>query len=239
MTNQRGNIIVSGAIYGLCGPDGEIRYIGYTSNTPEKRLKGHLSTGELSGNSHKNNWIKSIGKDNISIVVLEYYSDISLDDLWKREIEAISAGKGAGLRLTNNGSGGEGATGVVHTAESRRRMSEAAMGKVIGQAQRDKIAAHNRSRVRSDEERANNSKAKMGAKNPMFGKTLSDEHKAKLSAKLSGPNNILYGKPLPEETRRKLSEAKMGKPSRGGHSRWHSGRGIVREDCVFCQEVSA
>lgn len=65
--------------------------------------------------------------------------------------------------------------------------------------------------TRSDEVKKKMSEAKMGEKNPMYGKHIkcSDEKRNKISIKMKGNKNNL-GHHHSDETRRKLSESKKG-----------------------------
>jgi hypothetical protein len=78
-----------------------------------------------------------------------------------------------------------------------------------------------RGRELSTETRAKLSAAKMGEKNPSYGKSPSKETRAKLSAALKGEKNPNYGKSPSKETRAKQSAAKKGKKQK-------------RVDCPHC-----
>ena len=83
---------------------------------------------------------------------------------------------------------------VPHTEESKRKMSEAALG-----------------RKRTEETKRKMSEAKSGEKNPMYGKKLTEESKRKMSEAKLGEKNSMYGKKHTEESKRKMSEVKLGK----------------------------
>lgn len=63
-----------------------------------------------------------------------------------------------------------------------------------------------------------------------------EERKAEMSAKLKGRTT----QPLSAETKAKLSEALKGRPCpssrRSAHTRWHTNRGVVKEECEHCQQ---
>ena len=118
---------------------------------------------------------------------------------------------GTGI-LHNRTDGGDGASGLIHSKESRRKISVATKGK--------NHPMYNK--THSEESRRKISVAMSGEKHPNFGKIFSEEHRRKLSVasknrseetrkKLSdanrGENNPNYGKTASEETRKKLSEA--------------------------------
>ena len=54
------------------------------------------------------------------------------------------------------------------------------------------------------------SEAKIGEKNPMFGKNFTEEHKNKMSDSLTGEKNPMFGMKHTEEAKKKISEANLG-----------------------------
>ena len=54
------------------------------------------------------------------------------------------------------------------------------------------------------------SEAKIGDKNPMFGKNFTEEHKNKMSDSLTGEKNPMFGMKHTEEAKKKISEANLG-----------------------------
>lgn len=94
-------------IYGLCGEDGIIRYVGKSYNV-NKRKNEHISDS-INGrckNKHKNNWIKKLinRNEDINVVILEECAEdtwIEKEKLWISKIE----------KLTNITWGGEGNSG--------------------------------------------------------------------------------------------------------------------------------
>ena len=61
--------------------------------------------------------------------------------------------------------------------------------------------------INSVETRRKKSLAKIGKKNPMYGKCLSAESRQKISASKKGSKNPMYGKPVSDETRLKRSQS--------------------------------
>lgn len=110
-------------IYALCEPGTRtVRYIG-KSNTPEKRLKNHLSTSSRAAN-HLGCWLRSLGKFSPVLVVLR---EVSLVD-WQREEERyIRIASALGMALVNGTGGGDGCN--KPTPETRARMSAVAKGR--------------------------------------------------------------------------------------------------------------
>ena len=54
------------------------------------------------------------------------------------------------------------------------------------------------------------SEAKIGEKNPMFGKNFTEEHKNKMSESLTGEKNPMFGMKHTEEAKKKISEGNLG-----------------------------
>lgn len=111
-------------IYALiCPISKEIRYIGITRYSLEKRLKEHI--GENKTKTHKQKWIQSLVKNNLcpSIVLI----DIADNNSWvEKEKFYIKLFKENGFRLTNTSEGGEGGGNKNHnhTNEWKIKASE-------------------------------------------------------------------------------------------------------------------
>jgi group I intron endonuclease len=111
-------------IYGLiCPKSKQIRYIGVTRNSLDKRLKEHLR--ENKSKTHKQKWIKSLVKsglkpDIILICLADESNWIELERFY------IKLFKSNGLKLTNTSEGGEGGgnKGYRHTEEWKAKASE-------------------------------------------------------------------------------------------------------------------
>ena len=82
-------------------------------------------------------------------------------------------------------------TGYKHTAESRKKMSEALMGHVLSKETKAKIGAKAKGRIASEE--ARNNMRKMGADNHFYGKKHTSETKEKLRIANAGQNSAWYG----------------------------------------------
>jgi hypothetical protein len=95
-----------GVVYGLTDVrTGEIRYVGKTVQKLKERVRCHL---RATGSTHRACWIRSIGQENVGVVVLEVAPDSCLSDA---EIAWISTLRRHGYRLTNHTDGGEGSSG--------------------------------------------------------------------------------------------------------------------------------
>lgn len=132
-------------IYGLCHPvSGELRYVGKTVYSLRKRLQQHKRESERT-NTHKSCWIRSLTQDP-SIFVLEEVDGDGLEQerFWIAQMRAL------GCRLVNHTAGGEGRTGDKHTAEARRKISEAHRGKRRSLEQRKRMSEANKGRTVSE-----------------------------------------------------------------------------------------
>jgi hypothetical protein len=103
-------------------------------------------------------------------------------------------------------------SGVKHTPEAKRKMSEAKKGENnpnFGTTQtpehRQKLSEANKGKKRTPETRQKMSEAAKGV-------PKSDEHRQKISEAQKGENNHNFGKEVSPETRQKLSEANKGVP---------------------------
>ncbi len=95
-------------IYGLCDPDtNELRYIG-KSNSPKKRILDHIYSCNDSI-THKNNWIKSLLKENKK-PILKILDQVPIIDWQMWETFYIKKYREEGHNLTNHSDGGNGTT---------------------------------------------------------------------------------------------------------------------------------
>lgn len=117
-------------VYALLDPDNlEIRYIGKTERTAHRRLKRHLSECYLKGETHKERWLRKLQRagKKPAIVALEECSDPA--QLNETERKHIAYFRSQGARLTNATDGGDGIAGFSLSAETRERISRALKGK--------------------------------------------------------------------------------------------------------------
>ena len=140
----------------------------------------------------------SLPKDKSRIIFLK--KNLAETEAFKHEIYMIFVfGRkdlGTGI-LYNKTDGGEGSSGVVMSAKTRRKMSNAQKGKTTSEETRRKIGEANKGKTLSEEIRRKISDAKKG-------KTTSEETRRKIG-------EAHKGKTTSEETRRKISEANKGK----------------------------
>jgi hypothetical protein len=114
------------AIYGLIDPcSGELRYVGKSVDSAEGRLSDHLSESRRGYRTHRHNWLRQLLAAGLKpdIEVLETHE--TAEALVEAERHFIAYFRSVGCRLTNATDGGEGMLGFKHSAESRRRISDA------------------------------------------------------------------------------------------------------------------
>lgn len=165
-------------IYGLRRKgDTQFRYVG-KANDPQARLAAHMTEAFRDHvRTHKNNWLRSVGRKDVEYVVLEEVSS----DQWKiRERYWIGHLRAEGHPLTNHLDGGGGVS--THSATSRERMSERAKGRVISRAQKEAVSRFHTGRKRSvlTVEKMRKAQQKRTI-HPMSGKKQTPETRRKIS----------------------------------------------------------
>jgi hypothetical protein len=195
-------------IYGLKDPrTDEIRYVGWTIKTPERRLANHIWWARKRRSSHVHRGILCLLAEDVTpaIEVLESGSG----DKWRAaEREWIFRLRAVGFRLTNIADGGEGKPGAKLSAETRAKLSAAHSTPEARAAK----SAFLRTRKWSDAQRAKmreimrnrtpESYAALRASN--IGRKDSPERTEKTASKLRGR------KQTPEECQRK-SQRQLGR----------------------------
>jgi len=165
-------------------------YIGKTCN-PDERWHDHLTAAKYKKDScpiHRA--INKYGEDNFEFSIIEEYESdekaLSGEVFWiaEHKTNISKYGNQFGYNLTD---GGEGVAGLIHTEESKRKMSEAVMGE----------KNHNYGKPKSDEIKRKISDSNKGQKR-------TPETKAKISA-------VQLGKEISENTKSKMSAAHTGK----------------------------
>jgi hypothetical protein len=159
-----------GVVYALVDPrDRQIRYIGYTSLSPQERLNQHIKQARLNRGKlsyHAMNWLNSLADQGLRPEMFPLDSFVA--DRWQeRERHWINVYRQLGCNLTNTQPGGEGgpkwspsplkgqplneshrakiseATRRRYTdPEQRRKTAVALTGKTVSEATRDKIRKH-------------------------------------------------------------------------------------------------
>ena len=153
-------------------------------------------------------------KDKARIIFLK--QNLTEEEAFKHEIYMIAVfGRidlGTGI-LYNRTDGGDGASGKILTEETKRKMSESAMGRIGSCGFKGK--------THSEESKKKISDAKIGKVSPNKGKKLTPEQRKKISDGKKGKplseehkrkvGDAFRGKTLTEEHKRKISQSKLGK----------------------------
>lgn len=167
-----------------------------------------------------------VPKDKSRIIFLK--KNLTEEEAFNHEIYMIAVlGRkdlGTGI-LHNRTDGGEGVSGLIHTEETKRKISKSNKGennyfygKSHTEETKKKLSEANKGKnhylygkSHTEETRKKLSEITKGENNPNYGKPRSEETRRKISEALKGENNPNYGKSLSEETKRKLSDSKKGK----------------------------
>lgn len=108
----------------ICPIKNEIRYIGLTTTTIEKRFKKHIREIDKS-KSYKNNWLKTVRHSGLlNKLKIEVIEEVSIDILNERERYWIQYYNDLNFNLTNTTPGGSvGSLGYKHTKEAKTKIS--------------------------------------------------------------------------------------------------------------------
>jgi hypothetical protein len=182
----------------------------------EDRTPYYIGKGKGNRAYNKHQKGISVPKDKSRIIFLK--QNLTEAEAFKHEIYMIAVfGRidlGTGI-LHNRTAGGDGSSGMVHSEETKRKLSE--VNKNPSEETRRKLSEANKGKTLSEEH-----KRKLSEVNK--GKTHSEETKRKLSEVNKNPS---------EETRRKLSEANKGKTLSEEHKRKiseaHKGKTLSEE----------
>lgn len=216
-------------IYALVDPfTGKVRYVGKTVNL-KKRIRDHLRSDNLTRKTRVTHWMMSILERGFfpQVKILEIVDE----SRWaEAERNWIGFYRASGGILCNHTDGGEGASGLFPSDETRLKLSEAnrkrysdpeareklsevKRGRKHTPEAREKISDSTRKRLEDPDVRARMSEAcrkrwadpaeRAKLSETRRGKKLTDEHRAKISEGLTGR------KPS-AETKAKISEALRG-----------------------------
>lgn len=179
-------------------PDGTPFYIG-------KGSKNRAYDLIRNRNLHYLNIVAKHGAENI---LVEIYSCESEEEAFLKEIDLIKSMRQLGFNVSNKTNGGEGPSGMIHTAESRNKMSVARKGRTF-----------------TDEHRRKISESLTGRKRPPFSQEWRDKlaekssqhrHSAEALLKISESQKgnkhalgLIRG-PMSDETKAKLSAIRKG-----------------------------
>lgn len=177
---------MSWSIYVLiCPIENIVRYVGITERTPEKRLIEHIEGGNK-GNTHKNNWIKRLKKQNLVPKATLVGKDLIKKDACEKEIELIKLYRYLlGNKLTNIHEGGNIPPKNKKGTKKKNtiKMAEAARKRFERPEERKHL-----SRIRKERGLAK------GKNNPMFGKKRPEVGKRNQELKSKRVGKFFKGK---------------------------------------------
>lgn len=227
--NSSNNIYV---VYALLDEYNQPRYVGRSVNGIKRaKQHGRTSTLKKDGNTHKANWIRSMQARGLQYGYTLLNTLPSLDDMYKCEEYWISYFRQIGCELTNATDGGEREANRVISEESRKRMSEAHVGKpspkkgkVCWTAEQRKEIG-DRQRGRPGKKWSEESKKKMSER--CKGRSVSPEAREKISKTLTGrklgPRDPEIGKKIAASRRgKKLSDASKENMRKAALERWNN-----------------
>lgn len=186
-------------VYVLTDPrDGSARYVGATSAILRRRLDNHCAAarGARPSNEQKALWLLGLLSVGLRPEIAELERSATIEEAYESEQFYISYFRAIGASLLNRASGGHGASGLKHSAETRAKMRDAKVGVKPSAETLAKRSAAMTGRKHSAE-----TLAKIGAASA--GRTHSEETRKKLSMAGAGNKNRL-GKPQSEEVRARI-----------------------------------
>jgi len=95
-------------IYGLCGPDGILRYVGVTRLPLADRLRNHITESVVGGTNRKCNWIRGLDLFNERPTICELETLADADEADAAEAKWIDMARRFGCDLLNKMPGGAG-----------------------------------------------------------------------------------------------------------------------------------
>lgn len=177
----------------------EVFYIGIAKYHPTRMIY----TRAFSKNRNSI-WKKVVSKTEYDIEIV--LDELTWEEACKKEIEFIAF---YGRKITNEGTlvnittGGEGAAGNRHSAETKQLMRQKAIGKVISEHQRE-IARKNATGNKNTVGYKHNEDFKEKCRRAQTGKKMSEQAKKKIG-------DFWRGKPRTDEVKRKISIKHKGR----------------------------
>ena len=234
-------------IYGLKlkGEDQSVRYVGQTTRGATKRLKEHCAIVNTSIRP-VSCWIRKHGPESVEIIVLEICEDVEkldeLENVWIIKLNTLIDLENNGLNCTLGGPRERRVT--KWTDEQRKALSDRQKLKwqtpETKQKHLDATATDEYHEVRSkiskriwgDEElRKQMSKRSKTYWSDETNRASAAERTRKAYENPEALANLRAG-----VQRALMNPTLIESRARGAHKRWHTNRGIVKEDCRFCNE---
>lgn len=166
--------------------NGEPFYVG--------KGQGKRAFAKHNRNRYWNNKVQCYGGFEVKFIAKELDEELA----FIVEMEAIDLYKRLGHKLANITNGGEGASGMVHSEETKRKIAEKATGRKgffgphhFTEEAREKIIASNKRRITTQ---------KMKEKSTFKGMSHTEQHKEKM-------RKLMKGRVFSEETLQKMREA--------------------------------
>lgn len=177
-------------IYTLkCPISNNIRYVGKTVESLERRLNKHVSKTQTVGIfNHKTNWVNSLLSKGVKPII-ELLDEVPESDWHRIEKYWISQMRFWGFDLVNTCDGGQGPAGRVLSNETRYKISQSLMGHAVSEETRHKKRLKKLGSVMSISAREKISKIHKGRKRPIeTGRKISQALLGKKHSKEFGEN---------------------------------------------------
>jgi len=185
----------------LTSPSGK-SYIGQTIRPIEERLRQHQKPNSVC--VAINRAIQKHGWDNFEKHWYEV-PDEDLNDHEKLMVEVLGTLSPGGYNLREGGG-----SGGKPCEESRKKMSEARIGKALSKETKIKLSEANSRENNPMYGKTHTKEIKQKIRETSTGRTHKVETKKKISESQKGDKNHMYGKTPSDETKRKMSETKKG-----------------------------
>lgn len=180
----------------------------YVGKGKDKRYYVSMHLGKNVTNPFLKNKIKKVGVNNIKIQFLhENLTEkeaFQQERYWIKHYGRRDLGTGTLCNLTD---GGEGASGHIHSKESRQKMAFIQKDRVITDVHKKKISATLKGNIPWNKGVSCSNDQKKRISVTMCGRTLPTEVREKISEAMQGGNHPMYGKFHSKETKQKMRDA--------------------------------